>query len=52
MDKAFVRRYRLSSREGEGVCCDANGAYVGTVPLLKRSDGIWQTRDNTESPTA
>ena len=43
-----VRRYWLSSRKGEGIQCDADGVFVGSVPLLKRSNGSWSPRDNAE----
>jgi hypothetical protein len=35
----MIREFRLSPPgSGCGVSCDANGAFVGTVPLLKRSN--------------
>jgi hypothetical protein len=34
----MIREYRLlPAKSGRGVSCDAGGAYVGGVPLLKRS---------------
>lgn len=43
-----IRHYRLSARKGEGIWCGAEGAFVGDAPLLKRSDGRWDARDNDE----
>jgi len=43
-----LRQYRLSSHKGEGIHCDAAGAFVGSVPLLHWSDGTWKARDNVE----
>lgn len=35
----MIREFRLSPpRSGRGVSCDTSGAYVGSVPLLKRSN--------------
>lgn len=39
MNTPILRNYRLSSRDGIGVRCDADGAFVGGVPLLERSAG-------------
>lgn len=50
-----IREFRLSSA-GRGVSCDANGAFVGAVPLLKRSlksgREIWEPRENGELSAA
>lgn len=44
------REFRLApAGSGRGISCDANGAFVGSVPLLKRSrmngKDAWQPRD-------
>jgi len=46
----LIREFRLSPPGSErGVSCDANGAFVGTTPLLKRSNASgatrWEPRD-------
>jgi len=34
----LIREFRLSpSGSGRGISCDANGAFIGTIPPLKRS---------------
>lgn len=43
-----LRQYRLSPYKGEGIHCDAAGAFVGGVPLLQWSSGTWWARDNVE----
>ncbi|HZT50421.1 MAG TPA: hypothetical protein VFA22_00720, partial [Stellaceae bacterium] len=49
-DDAFVRRFSLSPRgDPYGVGCDADGAFVGPVPLLERRPGacggaMWRPR--------
>jgi hypothetical protein len=46
-----VREFRLSP-SGHGVSCGANGVFVGSVPLLKRTRAngkeIWEPRDCEE----
>lgn len=44
----LFRQYRLSSEKGEGIHCDAGGAFVGSEPLLKWSNGTWKVQDNGE----
>jgi hypothetical protein len=44
-----VREYRLSAEGSRyGVSCDAGGAYIESIPLLKRmlsgQDEIWEPR--------
>ena len=53
----MFREFRLSQPgSGRGVSCDADGAFIGAVPLLKRSsvNGIqkWQPREgrSTKAP--
>lgn len=46
----MIREFRLSpTGSGRGVSCDASGAYVGLLPLLKRSrisgKDRWEPRD-------
>jgi len=46
----LIREFRLSPPgSGRGVSCDANGAFFGTIPLLKRSNvhgkDQWEPRD-------
>ncbi len=46
----MIYEFRLSSPgKGRGVSCDANGAFIGSIPLLKRAKmhGIdrWEPRD-------
>jgi hypothetical protein len=46
----LIREFHLSPREsGRGVSCDADGAFIGTVPLLKRlrrnGKDAWRLRD-------
>jgi hypothetical protein len=48
--KSMIREFRLApSGSGKGVSCDVNGAFVGAVPLLKRShrngESRWEARD-------
>jgi hypothetical protein len=46
--KSMTREFRLvPSGTGQGVSCDVNGAFVGAVPLLKRSrdERRWEPRD-------
>ncbi len=50
MNMPTIREFRLSPPGGNrGVSCDVNGAFVGSVPLLKRSRvngrDVWQPRD-------
>jgi hypothetical protein len=42
------REFRLSSRKGVGICCDADGAYVDDVALLERSETGWSPRENDD----
>ena len=45
------REFRLApAGSGRGVSCDANGAFVGGIPLLKRSEAgnDWEPRDCVE----
>lgn len=49
----MIREFRLSPAGAKrGVSCDANGAFVGAIPLLERSneDGqeLWNPRDYTQ----
>jgi hypothetical protein len=49
----LIREYRLSPPgSGCGVSCDENGAFVGNIPLLKRSNfhgkDRWEPRDCNE----
>ena len=48
MNAPLTREFRLSVRKGLGVCCDADGAFVGAVPLLKRTNDEWTSRDSEE----
>lgn len=50
MNIRSTRAFRLSPPGvGQGVSCDADGAFVDTVPLLKRSpENIWEPRDCNE----
>jgi len=48
-----MRQFRLSpSGNGRGISCDASGAFVGSVPLLKRTSRngreVWEPRDCEE----
>lgn len=48
-----VRHFRLSSHQYErGVSCDTNGAFIDTVPLLKRvtknGKEIWASRESQD----
>jgi hypothetical protein len=48
-----LREFRLSARgKGLGVSCDANGAFLGAIPLLKRWDASgkseWEPVDSEE----
>lgn len=46
-----MRQFRLSPPgDARGVCCDANGAYVDSIPLLKRvnNGAPWEARDCEE----
>jgi hypothetical protein len=46
--KSMIREFRLvPSGAGQGVSCDANGAFVGAVPLLKQSrdECRWEPRN-------
>ena len=42
------REFRLSSRQGVGVCCDVDGAYIGNVALLRRTGSSWIPRGTDE----
>lgn len=47
-----IRHFRLSPMGGRGVSCDADGAFVGPVPLLKRTTDLsrreaWVPRSTT-----
>jgi hypothetical protein len=47
---AVDREFRLSpAGSGRGISCDANGAFIGTIPLLQRTDvngrHCWEPRD-------
>ena len=53
MNFPFVRRFRLSPPgKGWGISCDAEGAFVGPVPLLKRCQvngrETWEARDSND----
>ncbi len=37
MQDGPIRHFRLSPMGGRGVSCNADGAFVGPVPLLKRT---------------
>jgi hypothetical protein len=52
MNLPLIREFRLSSLPGIGIRCDAEGAFVGTVPLLKRSGSAWALRDESELSAA
>lgn len=45
----MIREFHLSPPGKGGVSCDANGAFIGTIPLLNRlqnnGKGAWQPRD-------
>ena len=45
-----IREFRLSpSGYGRGISCDASGAFIDSIPLLKRSlDNAWIPRDAAE----
>jgi hypothetical protein len=47
----LLREFRLSPR-GRGVSCDANGAFIDSIPLLKRTResgcDVWMPRDAGE----
>ena len=45
MNALLHRQFGLSPEE-EGVRCDAGGAFVGHVSLLKYADGKWMPRDS------
>ncbi len=50
MNTQTIREFRLSPPGGgRGISCDVNGAFVGSVPLLKRARvngrDIWQPRE-------
>jgi hypothetical protein len=44
------REFRLTPPEsGRGLSCDANGAFIGNVPLLRRSwNDHWEPRDGEQ----
>ena len=48
MNIPLIREFRLSSRVGVGIRCDADGAFVGDVPLLKRVGDVWKPRETDE----
>ena len=53
MAASLTREFRLSPPGSDrGVCCDANGAFVDSILLLKRlnSTGLegWEPRDSDE----
>jgi hypothetical protein len=43
-----LREFRLSSKPGQGVRCDTDGAFVGAVPLLDRNGDKWESRHGVE----
>jgi hypothetical protein len=45
-----IREFRLSpSGHGQGIACDANGAFIDSTPLLKRAhDNAWIAREAAE----
>lgn len=48
MNFPLHREFRLSSRKGQGIFCDADGAFVGSVALLERSGCSWSVREADE----
>ena len=57
MNAPLIREFRLSPPGGgHGVSCDADGAFVDSVPLLKRSQAggqeFWVPRDSDELSAA
>ncbi len=51
--QTLIREFRLSPpSRGQGISCDADGVFVGIVPLLKRSGAngknAWQPIDNKQ----
>lgn len=53
----MIHEFHLSPREsGRGISCDADGAFIGSVPLLKRlrknGQDAWQPRDHDEISNA
>lgn len=48
MNALMPREFRLSAKEGLGVRCDANGAFVGDVAMLRRVNGEWLPRHGEE----
>jgi hypothetical protein len=38
MGTSLDREFRLAPPGGRGISCDANGAFLGSIPLLKRSE--------------
>ncbi|MGB8365127.1 MAG: hypothetical protein ACLQUZ_00700 [Rhizomicrobium sp.] len=53
MNTQTIREFRLSPPGGgRGISCNANGAFVGSVPLLKRArvngKEVWEPRDCDE----
>ena len=49
--RALIREFRLSE-PGHGISCDATGAFIGHLPLLKRSTAsstdLWEPCDPDE----
>jgi len=41
-----IRIFELASPggAGAGISCDANGAFLGTIPLLEERRDVWRTR--------
>ncbi len=58
MNVPLMREYRLSSsRNAAAISCGPDGAFVGSVPLLKRTSGVgsremWALRDGDELAAA
>ncbi|HTW33059.1 MAG TPA: hypothetical protein VMD53_00470 [Rhizomicrobium sp.] len=52
MNMPLPREFRLSSKDGLGVRCDEDGAFVGDVALLERIGNEWAPRGGEELSAA
>lgn len=52
MNAPLSREFRLSFREGLGIRCGADGAFVGDVALIERVGDKWAPRKSEELSAA
>ncbi len=47
-----AREFRLTpAGGGHGLACDENGAFIDSIPLLKRESDAWEPRGADELST-